>query len=463
MIKNSEDQLKEKARNISIKEGAASSLMDGFGNRFITPFALALNATNTQIGLLSSLPGLLGNLAQLISLRLIKKFPRKKIVTKTVFFQALLWLPLILIGALYFFFNLSSMLSVTLLIGTYTLMIFIGAIAGPAWSSWMRDIVSIKNGEFFAKRGKVVTTVLLGCMLISGFLLDYFQKGNVFYGFAILFSVALLGRMLSYRYFTKKYEPKSVFTEKSHFTLKQFVMKMYSNNFGRFVIFVASITLATAVASPFFAVYMLKNLELSYLAFTIIIIAPVIGTLIFLPSWGRFSDKHGNIRILQITGLLISLIPVIWVIASFVPLPSHFHLIFLLIGVEIFSGFAWSGFNHGAATFIYEAVSKEKMAYCFSYFNILVSIGAFIGAILGGFIASKSFVFFGLIPILFVFILSSILRLIAYLSIIPFVKEIKPVKPFSVPKHVRTQIHKGAIIFWKVIGFKPIRLKQYFS
>ncbi|MBU1103880.1 MAG: MFS transporter [Nanoarchaeota archaeon] len=458
-----EEKLKEEARKISIREGAASSLMEGFGNRFVTPFALALNATNAQIGFLATLPGLVGNLAQLISLRLIKKMSRKKILLKAVFFQALLWLPLILIGGLYFFFNLSSNLSVILLIAIYTVMIFVGAIAGPAWSSWMRDIVSVKNGEFFAKRGKVVTAFLLGSMLLAGFILDYFQKRTVFYGFAILFFIALIGRMVSYRYFTKKYEPVYVHNEQSHFSLRQFVIKMHTTNFGRFVIFIALITFATSVAGPFFAVYMLENLGLSYLSFTIITISPVLATLLFLPIWGRFSDNHGNIRILQIVGFLISTIPILWVIVSFVPLPSKFHLITLLVGVEIFSGYAWSGFNHAAATFIYEAVSREKMAYCFSYFNIINSIGAFLGAILGGFIASQPFVLFGFVPIIVVFLLSSILRLLSYSIMISKVKEVKPVTTFSVSRHVKNQIDKGAIIFWKVIGFKPITLKQYFT
>ncbi|MBU0466531.1 MAG: MFS transporter [Nanoarchaeota archaeon] len=463
MEKRFEEKLKEKARKVSIKEGAASSVMEGFGNRFMTPFALALNATNAQIGFLATLPGLVGNLAQLISLKLIRETSRKKIILKAVFFQALLWLPLILIGGLYFFFSLSSNLSVILLIAIYTVMIFVGAIAGPAWSSWMKDIVSVKNGEFFAKRGRVVTSVLLVSMLLAGFILDYFQKRAVFYGFAILFFIALAGRMFSYYYFTKKYEPRFVYDEKNHFSLRQFVTHMHENNFGRFVIFVALITFATSIAGPFFAVYMLENMGLSYLAFTMITISPVIATLLFLPIWGRFSDKHGNVRILQIVGFLISTIPLLWVIASFVPLPSKFHLIALLVGVEIFSGYAWSGFNHAAATFVYEAVSKEKMAYCFSYFNIINSFGAFVGAILGGFVASQSFVLFGLVPIIVIFLLSSALRLIAYLTMISKVKEVKPVKYFSVQKNIEKRIDKGAIIFWKMIGFKPITLKQYFT
>ena len=58
----------QQAKTISIKEGSAASLMEGFGTRYITPYALYLGASNTQIGLLSSFPGLLGSLAQIPAL-----------------------------------------------------------------------------------------------------------------------------------------------------------------------------------------------------------------------------------------------------------------------------------------------------------------------------------------------------------------------------------------------------------
>lgn len=52
--------------------------MDGAGSRYITPYALAIGANNTQIGLLTSIPSLLGNLSQLFTSKIIEKTSRKK-------------------------------------------------------------------------------------------------------------------------------------------------------------------------------------------------------------------------------------------------------------------------------------------------------------------------------------------------------------------------------------------------
>src|SRR4030042_5141750 len=97
----SEEQLREKTKKLSVREGVAGGVMDGAGSRYITPYALALGANNTQISLLTSVPSLLGNLLQLLTSKAIEKFSRKKIIAAGVFLQALMWLPMIGVG--YFF------------------------------------------------------------------------------------------------------------------------------------------------------------------------------------------------------------------------------------------------------------------------------------------------------------------------------------------------------------------------
>lgn len=73
-----ESALKENSKKLSIQEGSGYGVMNGFGLRYITPYALALGASNTIIGLLSSLPPFLGTLSQIQSSKLIEKVQRKK-------------------------------------------------------------------------------------------------------------------------------------------------------------------------------------------------------------------------------------------------------------------------------------------------------------------------------------------------------------------------------------------------
>jgi MFS family permease len=427
-----EENLKEKSKILSIKEGSGLGVMNGFGVRYITPYALSLGANNTIIGLLSSLPSLLGTLSQIQSSKLVEKISRKKIVVFSAAIQAIMWIPLIAVGILYFFFGLSSFASSILLLVVYTLTILFGSFCNPAWNSWMKDLLGENPSVYFGRRTKIVTLVELICMLIAGVILEHFKRTGVFKGFFILFTIALLGRATSAYLLNKKYEPKITHTEGYYFTLFQFLKKMSHNNFGKFVIFTTLISFATAIASPFFAVYMLKDLGLNYYEFTIVSVTSILFTVIMLPFWGKFSSKYGNITVIKISGIFVGIIPLFWLLSPLVLDYNRAILVPYLILVEIFSGFWWSGLNLSTANFVYDAVTKGRMAICIAYDNITTAIGVFIGALIGGIISSLSYSIIGLKPILFVMLLSGVARLLVSIIMLPKLKEVRIVEKFEV-------------------------------
>ena len=428
---------KEKTKKISIKEGSFASVMDGFGTRYITPYALALGASNFIVGLLASLPQLLANIAQLPVPGLMKNTTRKKMLVITVILEAFLWLPVLLIGFMYFFFHISTILAGDLLVIIYTLLIIAGSIPSPAWNSWMRDVVEEPSAEYFGKRNRITNFFLISAMVIAGIILNYFGNNN-FIGFVIIFIIAFIGRLGSGYLLSKQYEPKFKFVEGYYFSPIDFIKKMPDNNFGRFVLSISLLTFATAIASPFFAVYMLKNLNFSYIQFMIVTLMNPIAALIFMPFWGRFANKFGNIKVLKITGLLIPLTPLMWVVTLVLPKSTNIIFIYLILA-ETFSGFYWAGFNLSSVNFVYDAVTKERMALCFCYYNIIVAIGTFIGAVLGGILTSYSIIF-GISSILFAFIISGVLRFIFYLMTVPQIKEVRPVKDININKKIQTKV-----------------------
>ena len=430
---------REKAKKIAIIEGSFSSVMDGFGQRYITPYALALGASNFVIGLLSSLPQLLGNLSQLPVIKLMKNKKRKNIIMASVFTQAFLWLPIILVGFFYFYLKISSALAASLLIIFYTLMIIAGATAGPVWNSLMKDIVKENQGEYFGKRSRITGFIGILSMIIAGVILNYFGKDN-FLGFFIILLIACIGRFCSGYMFTRQYEPEFKYDEGYYFSPIEFIKKMSSNNFGRFVILVSGISFATAIAAPFFAVYMLRDLNFSYIDFTLVTLSAPLATLLFVPVWGKFADKFGNLKVLKITGYLIPLIPVYWLgTLLIIPFNSKILLVTYLFICEIISGFAWSGFNLCSVNFIYDAVTRQRMALCATYYNILNAFGTLFGGLLGGILASQSQIF-GIKSILFVILLSGILRLLMFVITIKGVKEVRTVQDFDVNHHLRKRI-----------------------
>src|SRR3989338_9468418 len=63
------EKIKERKRieSIVLRVSASNNFRTGVGMNYVVPFALAMGANNIQVGLLSSLPALLGNSVQLLT------------------------------------------------------------------------------------------------------------------------------------------------------------------------------------------------------------------------------------------------------------------------------------------------------------------------------------------------------------------------------------------------------------
>ena len=422
--KTDEEAKKEKTMKISIKEGCYASAMSGLGDSYIIPNALALNASNLQIGLLKSFSSLLPPLSQLYGSKLMEKNSRKKILFQYVSLQALMWLPILLISLL-FWKNLFSSYLPYFLVLFYTLYAVFGSIAAPAWFSLIGEIVPEEiRGKYFGKRSMITGTVALIAALGGAFILDYFKtNGILLIGFSILFFLAFIARSISAFYFKKHYDSGFKFEKKNYFSFKEFLSGWKKYNFTKFAFFVAIMNFSVMIAGPFFSVYMLSELKFNYVTFMIVNTASSLFSLIMLPVWGKFSDRYGRREVLILCSVLISIIPAIWFLSS-----SPYYLIFPMI----LAGIGWSGFDLSAFNFIYDSVSKEKRSLCLSYFNILVGIGVFLGSLLGGLLLDNIVpaLNLGKNTFLIVFLVSSLFRAMTAIFFISKFKEIRKVKKF---------------------------------
>ena len=98
----------------------------GFGDNYINPFAVALGASNFQIGLLTSVSQLVPSITQLKAADVTERVgSRKKIVVRSVFLQASMLLPIATV------FYLPRPFQVIALICFYALYVSFSSFAGP--------------------------------------------------------------------------------------------------------------------------------------------------------------------------------------------------------------------------------------------------------------------------------------------------------------------------------------------
>ena len=427
------DKIKESLRN-SMKDGVAASIMTGTGDTYINPYAISLNASNTQISLLSSFPNLVSSLFQIKAPKLMGKFRKRNyMVNLFVFIHSLMWIPIILTPFLF-----PKNLAVWFLILFFTLSVTFNGLAGPAWASMMTDLVKENNrAKFFGHRNRVNGFVNLIATLVAGYLLNIFSDhSKIVYGFVFIFSFALLSRLVSWHYLSRMYEPNYK-NNKINFRFKDFLNKINSP-FGKFVLFYFLITLGANIAGPFFSLYMLRDLNFSYLTYTILVVFAALGNIIGMSFWGKHIDEYGSVKALKANGIFVAILPWLWLFS-----PSPYYLIF----VQLLGGFSWAGFGLAGFNYIFSA-TLDKKAYYVAYFNAFAGAGAFIGASIGGFLTTYFFS-----NLLILFFISGLFRIVSCFFMFNRLKEVNVYK------------EKGSVdLFLEITGignvFEMIGLKR---
>lgn len=449
----SNDPKVEKSLRHSLKDAGAFAVMAGIGETYLSAFALFLQATTPQIGLLASLPPLLGSLVQPFSAWLGRiTGHRKRLVLIGASVQAMAWMPMVLLPILF------PEYALPLLISSVILYQCGAQLTTPQWGSMMGDIVPIRRrGRFFALRTKIVSLVTFLALATGGTILQTFSnRGKTLWGFALLFGVALLARLVSIYHLSKMHDPTGHAVVEMAPVESRWWQRLRESNFARFSIFFALMQFSVAISSPFFTVYMLRDLHFSYFAFMTNTGMAILAQFLTLNQWGRISDVFGNRRILATTGVIIPLMPLLWVVSA-----NYWYLLF----AQIISGLIWAGFTLSASNFLYDLVSRDKRTTYLAMHNMLASTGLFGGAMLGGYLGATlptTMTLFGETytwrsALLGVFVISASARAVMVFFLLPKIREVRKVRPISVSELIFrvTRVNALAGVFFEVVASKP--------
>jgi hypothetical protein len=410
----------------SIYDGSAHAVMLGMGETFIMTFAVALGFSNTTLGLVAALPVLCATILQvLVFQRPRGRRSKKFFVVRGALVQALLWIPIFLCPVR---FRLPAIGLILLLIVYHAC----GHMISPMWNAWMGDLVPDRTrGEYYGRRNKYRALCELSSFLIAGTILHRAASENIFVGFGIIFFVACLMRLLSSWYISRMDEPTTVHELSPRFTLIQFYRRSGRNNFGRFTLLLGAFLCATNIASPFFTAYMLRSLRFSYLELTCALSCSLIFQFLSFQNWGHIGDRFGNLRILKITAVLASMIPLLWLTTD-----NFFWILFF----QAIAGLTWSGLNLSAINYIFDAVQRSNIARCISYYNCTANVGTAVGASIGAAVvgtvwgvadsSAQPLLLLG-DPYLPLFLVSSVCRGLIAGLLIMIVREVRRIEPHT--------------------------------
>ena len=247
----------------SVYDGMAFAAMAGGGETYFTAFALFLRATAGQVAILSTLPSLIGSLAQFLSVWLEHRLRhRKTVILAGALCQACIWIPLALLAV----FPPASAVSWLLLF--FSLHYGAGHLTLPAWTSLMSDIVPVRRrSRYFAHRTSLTNMISFIALVLAGCILHISDQMSVTWtGFAIIFLAGFACRILSAWHIRAMHEPAR--HDRKTTLMPDLRALAHARAFwfsGYFVL----MQCAVAIASPFFAVYMLRDLQFSYFEFMV--------------------------------------------------------------------------------------------------------------------------------------------------------------------------------------------------
>jgi MFS family permease len=399
---------KEKTVNKIYLDTIYAAAKDGFSSNFIIPYALMLGAGNSFIAIISSMPQLIGSFLQLFSSDLLNIMKsRKKVIIASALLDAILYIPILLIP---FLWDNNYILLLNFLI----LQAMATSILNPFFSSLLGDVMpEEKRGIISSRMNQISGIVSFFSSLLGGFILASFKSVSPLFGFSVIFFLAFSVRMVSAIIKSKFYEPALIIDEKGE-SLFTFGKNIGRTNYGKFVMYSSLIKLAVGISGPFFTVYMLNVLKMDFLTFSLINGASIISSIVVLNLLGHNIDKNGSRWMMGITGFLITLIPILWII---------FKSPLALFIVELFAGAVWAGYNLSASNFVLDATTPKNRLVLTSYYNFFIGVMTFLGSLFGGYLISQlPETFFGSI-FLFIFGVSAGLRLLFSLIFIPMIKE----------------------------------------
>jgi MFS family permease len=405
------DKIKKSLR-YSVLDGSGWAAMMGFTQSYTTPFALALKASTSEIGVLSSLPQLLLSLGQLLTPRLTERVGgRMRLMVPVIFGQAIMLIPLIFVP---FIFPEPKVLWVIIFV---TLGSLLGNMANPAWGSMMADLVPPNvRGSYFSMRGRITGFVMLVASLLAGGILQILNH-QVFIGFALLFGAAALFRFASLYYLSRQYDPPMVVQKTSHPGLWMIFREMSKSNLGNFNLYFSLMNFFTMISAPFFAVFMLRDLNFNYTYYMLIICTNALSNMLFQTFWGRRADRAGNLMVIRVTSFILPLLPLTYVFTS---------NIVILMCSEVISGCAWGGFNLTSLNFVFDSTQPATRTKQIALFNAIAGGFLFVGALIGGFIIPHLPPVNGY-QLRTLFIISGALRALLVLVMLHMLKEVRNV------------------------------------
>ncbi len=382
-------------------DGGIGACLDGVVAPFLSVYLLALGATSSNIGLMTSLAGLSGTLMLLPGAMLAERTGKRKLLF-ALCGAGFARFTILISGLLPFFLSPSTAIAVMIILKV--IADGLGNFSGPAWTSLAGDVVPPAwRGRYFGARNFFMSVTGMAATDLAGLLISHFRYTL---GYQVAFMLAFLAGLISTTLFLQVHDPGGQPATES-VALRPALRSMAADPYFRhYALFGLIWNLSIGVAGPYFVIYLVQNLKGTPTDVSLYNIAASLAALPALRLFGSLSDSWGMRKVMLLTGFLIPLVPSSWILAR---LPWHAILI------NAFAGLVWGGFNLCSFNLLLSMAPSDKRARYAAFFQVVVALSSATGTFFGSLIIAR----FSYLPI---FVISAVGRLVGIIYFTRFVR-----------------------------------------
>lgn len=344
---------------------------------FLTAFLVAIGAGSFEVGLAASLP-LLGGLAQPLGAEIIRRRGgwRRDVLLVSSTVDALAWAATLAAVA---WFEPGQALTVVLVV--LLAQQAFAAVATAAWTSWISDLVPDRlRGRFFGTRNFVCNAFGAATAATAGHAVRAAEEPIPV--FLALIGLGIAFRLVSIHFLSRHPEPEPAASLPGGFSA-HIREPLTDRTFRPFLAYLGAWNFGVWFVAPFFAVYMLTQVEVGVASVMMFSAGGIVSNLLGQRVWGPLCDRHGDLQVMRMTGLSVALQPVWWLFTA-ASGPGYY----LMPVLSITGGFAWGGLTLATGNLTMRLAPDRGKT---SYFALAAAAGGATGAvgpIMGGTVAA---------------------------------------------------------------------------
>lgn len=349
----------------------------------MTGLLLYLGISTAKVGIILSIP-LLANILQIQLAGLWSRYiTSKKNIIRMILLARLLILSIvfvpIIVPADSIRINGAQISIRSIVVSAVLLLAYVIATdSGIRQNYWMVNTINSDiKGTFFAFRDKVVSGMTIVISLTLSYIIDALKKSsNEFFGFVITFTSAAVLALVDYLVM-KRAEDLDYTTNKSDLSIRKVITVIKGDRgFLLLLPYLFILSFSLNIANPYYNVYMLNKLHLTYTKIMLLTVIQVIVQILAASLWSKIVNRVNLKSILSGVTLILGMQFIVW---SFVRPES----IGLIVVIFITSGMIATGLSTSQFMLPFEYIKPDYALIYLSLTSAISAVGGFLGSVTG--------------------------------------------------------------------------------